>query len=560
MPRTEDAPPFRPWLREVMEPYEGRPDSTRLSLLVDVFILFCILASSVLVGLEHAFPEDIYVELGQVFYGLDILFTLIFVVEYGLRWYTARRPLLYPFTPYAIIDLLAILPSVLLLAADVMLGADLIMLRWARGVRLLRFMRLLRLVRLFKLLRHGFVLYRGVVELRIWYSAVQHRYRLKELGRLVLGALLALIVGANLLHVTEAALLGPAELAESPFGGYWESYWHIVIVLISGIEDKEPITLVGRLEVTMLMIAGVVVIGMLTGEICSILVQNAQRRGMVPAKPPRARLEQHIVILGCNSHIDRIIRLVHAALEGHHYILVVGPTADRLPTHPVQAYRRLFALRGDPADAEVLAEAAVEEALRVVVLAERADADERPRDVDNRSLMQALAVHCRSLQRQRRRTPITLEVLDPEALRYATQIPEIEPVLSQHIGERMVTQALLNHGITEIYDQLQTFDDTSELYTAPVPPELIGRSYREAQLHFLDADDEVMTLLGIDRSEDHVPSSRFWLSPEAPESGLSQGELVLGAGDRLILMAFHPPSFLQASKEAVWSGQLLSRS
>ncbi len=42
---------------EVMEPYAGRPDSTRLSLAVDLVVLACILVSCALVGVEHLYPE-----------------------------------------------------------------------------------------------------------------------------------------------------------------------------------------------------------------------------------------------------------------------------------------------------------------------------------------------------------------------------------------------------------------------------------------------------------------------------------------------------------------------
>jgi len=40
---------LRSTLREVMEPYSGGPDSTWLSLVVDIVVLLCILASCIMV-------------------------------------------------------------------------------------------------------------------------------------------------------------------------------------------------------------------------------------------------------------------------------------------------------------------------------------------------------------------------------------------------------------------------------------------------------------------------------------------------------------------------------
>ena len=67
---------LREILREILEPYEGRRDSTRLSLYVDLFILSCILASCALAPLEYFLPSR-----EQLLMRLECLFVAIFVVE-----------------------------------------------------------------------------------------------------------------------------------------------------------------------------------------------------------------------------------------------------------------------------------------------------------------------------------------------------------------------------------------------------------------------------------------------------------------------------------------------
>jgi voltage-gated potassium channel len=512
--------PLRLVLNEIMEPYRGEPDSPLLSLVVDLLVLACILASCALIPLEELYPEH-----GRLLWRLEQTFVGIFVLEYLVRWYAARNRLRYPFSFYAVIDLLAILPTVL------MLSHELLALRLVRGLRLLR---LLRVVRLVRLVRFGPLIIQGLIGLRVWLSALDHQYHLRKLGRLFVWAVAAWIIGANVVHVTELRLVGE----QGPFAEYWRSYWHVLIVLVSGIEDKEPLSLVGRVEVTLLMMAGIVVVGMLTGEIVSILVKKVQRAGKLAIKPPSARFEQHVLILGNNSHLDNVVRQVSAGLAYKHFVLVVCPEADTLPVTDARVYRKVFALAGDPVDARVLEQADVDLAYRVIVLSSDQEGGD-PRQRDNQALMETLAVICRG-----RRVPVVVELQTDESLRYAAPLTGIEVFVGRHYGAKLISQAVLKPGTTEIFDRLMTFtEQTNEFYTIPVPAELAGRGFSEARLHFLEHDDEDVVLVGLDRSPAGAPSTRFWLNPEPGVDGLEEGDLVLRRDDRLLVMAYERPSF-----------------
>lgn len=544
---------FRERLREVMDPYEDRRDSTRLSLVVDAVVLACILISCTLIVVEMVYLDTSDLSIHNLFWKLEVGFCTIFIVEYLLRWYVAPNRWLYPFTFYAIIDLLAVLPTLLLWGVEPML------LRMVRGLRLLRLARLARLLRLLKLLRYGFLIYRGWVRLTIRLHAIAHQYRLRQLGRILLWSLIAWFVGANVIHVTESRLVGPQSL----FADYGQSHWNMTIVLFSGIEDKEPVSLLGRIEMTLMMLTGVVMLSMLTGEIVSIIVRKAHRAGKVALKPPRAQLKQHIVILGINRHLDNVICQVHAALSGKHYLLVVGPHADDLPVTDPKIYQKVLALAGDPSDPHVLEQADLETAIRVIILgsatADRADTaisttglDHDACAADNRALMQALAVAARRPQ-----IPMVVELYSEDSLRFAQTLESVEFMLGKYYGERLISQGVLSPGVTGIYDELTTFSEFgNELYTVPVPEPLVGCTFAEAQLAFLDSDDESIVLMGIDRSEPHRPNTHFWLNPATQ---LSEADRVLLIDDKLIVMAFERPSFAGAAQEDLWNGKILSR-
>lgn len=540
-PLARARPPLRELVREIMEPYQGGPESTVYSLVLDLFVLFCILGSIALIPLDHFYPQH-----SHLFWQLEMVFTGIFCVEYVARFYAARSRLRYPFTFYAIIDLVAILPSLL------MLGQQFLALRAIRGIRLLRLLRLLRVVRLLKFVRYGHLLYRALVSFRIWFSTMNYQYRLWELGRLSLYVAIAWVVGANMLHFTETSLADDP----GPFTKYWDSYWNILIVLVSGIEDKEPLSLLGRIEMTAMMITGIVIVGMLTGEIVAILVRKAERAGKVAIKPPRGKLSGHFVILGTSSHVDAVIRELYTATAGKSYILVVAPDAENLPVTDPVIYRRVFGLSGDPVRLEVIEQAQIEAALRVVVLASD-EPGQPPHLVDNRTLMEALAVMSRKAGK-----PLVAEIRDQQTLDevHCLEDAGVEFILSRDYGEGLIAQAVLNPGVSEVFGRLMTFDvNTNELYTVPVPEELLGKTFRDAQLHFLDRDAEPVLPVGVDRSPPLIPHSQFMLNPVAGQCDIKEDDLTLRPGDSLIIMAYERPSFAHISKEQLWTGAILPR-
>jgi hypothetical protein len=169
--------------------------------------------------------------------------------------------------------------------------------------------------------------------------------------------------------------------------------------------------------------------------------------------------------------------------------------------------------------------------------------------------MATVAVVCR-----KRAVPMVVELTSERSLRYTHGLPEVDFVVGRAFAERMLSQAVLNPGVTEVYDHLLTFtEESNELYTVPVPSELVGRSFTEAQLYFLDHDEETICLIGIDRSPPGRPSSSFVVCPQAPAAGLDESSQRLGRGDRLIVLAFHRPSFATPEASERWRSTWLAR-
>jgi voltage-gated potassium channel len=523
-----------------MEPHDGGPDTQRWSIAVNLFIMACILASSVLVIVEHATGGGTGRCPAEVLWAAEVAFTAVFTVEYLLRWYAAPDRLTYPLGFYAVIDLLAIVPSFILLSHVIDIAPGFLALRLLRVARLLR---VLRLVRLLKIVRHGNMIFRLMLDLRVWLSAVRDHYHLDRLVRLLAWTALTWVLGANVVWVTESTLAG----ASTPYSSYWPSYWNVIVVLVSGMDAETPVTVAGMVEVTLLLLAGICIVGLLTGEIVSIIVRSAARRGKLTLKPPGLALSQHIVVLGTNRHLPNVITQIAAALQGPSHLVVVSPEAGDIEQIDAGRARRVMALAGDPSSEDVLREACVSEASRVIVLSSDRD-DEPCRERDNRALMHALAVQARA-----REVPLVVELQELDSLRYARTIPTAECIVRHEFGEKLIGQAVLCPGVTALYTELLTFtDDSNELYVMDVPRFLAGWTFARMQRWFMEHDEETILPVGIDRSAGETRYTRFDLHPDGAE--------VLGPGDRLIVMAYEPPSYTHVTEEDLWSGRTLARS
>lgn len=222
----------------------------------DVLLLVAIFASVVVACLDTV--ESLSQRFGPVFYVLEWCFTVLFTIEYLLRLYCVRRPLKYAFSFFGIIDLLAVLPTYILLFYQS--GAS---------FTVVRALRLLRVFRIFKL---------------VWFMN-----EADELGQAILNARAKVVVffGFVLIVVTIAGTLmyeienyGRA-VTGAPGEGFRnipESiYWAIVTMTTVGYGDIVPHTVLGKMVASLLILIGYSLIIVPTGFVSAEFV-SAKRR------------------------------------------------------------------------------------------------------------------------------------------------------------------------------------------------------------------------------------------------------------------------------------------
>ncbi len=177
----------------------------------------------------------------------EVVITVLFTLEYILRFYLAERKRDYSFSFYGIIDFAAILPFYL----DLLLGTEVAVLRAFRALRLLRIFRLLKIVRYNK------------ASDRLLKALSESK---EEFTLFFFTTLILLFISAAGIYYFEHPVQPEA------FSSILHSLWWAVVTLTTvGYGDVYPITLGGRIFTFIILLIGLGVVAAPAGLIASAL-------------------------------------------------------------------------------------------------------------------------------------------------------------------------------------------------------------------------------------------------------------------------------------------------
>lgn len=222
--------------KRIFEIIEIAGENDRYSAVYDSFMMVVILISLVPLAFKETNP---------VFDLVNAVTAFCFIADYVLRLATAdlklRRGwisfLIYPFTPMAIVDLLAVLPSFTTLFAG------------------LRLMKLLRLFRTFRVFR-SFKMFRYTKSMRIIADVIKSQ-------RAPLLAVCSMAAGYILISALVIFNVEP-----ETFNNFFEAiYWATVSLTTVGYGDIYPITTIGRIVTMISSFVGIAIVALPAGII-----------------------------------------------------------------------------------------------------------------------------------------------------------------------------------------------------------------------------------------------------------------------------------------------------
>ncbi|MBT2786662.1 MULTISPECIES: ion transporter [unclassified Halomonas] len=211
----------------------------------DIALIVAILISVavILLGSVERYAEHY----GALFFYVEWILTLLFSLELIVRIYCLERPLLYLKSFYGIVDLIAILPTWLVLLVP---GAHGLVI-----VRILRVLRIFRILRLMEFVGEAGLLIdalkRSLRQILLFFSAI----------------FMVITLFAALMYTIESPEAGFTSIPMS-------MYWAIVSMTTVGYGDIVPATALGKAITMVLMLLGYSIIAVPTGVFSAQVIRS----------------------------------------------------------------------------------------------------------------------------------------------------------------------------------------------------------------------------------------------------------------------------------------------
>ena len=226
---------------------------TRAGRWFDILLILLIIISVSAVLLDSI--ASVHARYSDLLYRLELIFTVLFTLEYALRLYSTPDKRRYLFSFYGVIDLLSILPTY-------------IAFFYPSAVYLIvvRIMRVLRVFRILKLMR-----YMG--EANMLYAALLQARR--KIFVFLFSVVTLIIIFGALMFIIEGGENGFDSIPQS-------IYWAIVTITTVGYGDVAPQTPFGQFIAAIAMICGYAIIAVPTGIIGAELMQQVHDQKNTP--------------------------------------------------------------------------------------------------------------------------------------------------------------------------------------------------------------------------------------------------------------------------------------
>jgi len=223
--------------KRVFEVIEVAESGDYLSLFYDILMIVSIVVSLIPLAFKTSY---------ELFNYTDVITTFLFIMDYSLRFITAdfklkkghvKSFIIYPFTLWAIIDLLSILPSVTLLYSEF------------KMLRIFIMIRTLKIIRVFKTFRYS-------KSIDIITKVIKNsKHPLMAVGSLAVGYVL-----------TSALIIFNVE--SDSFESFFDAvYWATVSLTTVGYGDIYPVTTEGRVIAMISSLCGIALVALPAGII-----------------------------------------------------------------------------------------------------------------------------------------------------------------------------------------------------------------------------------------------------------------------------------------------------
>ncbi len=255
---------------------------TKAGQIFDIVLLILIGASVAVVMLESV--EELRERHAARFLFFEWMFTLIFTVEYIIRLLVVRKKRKYALSFFGVVDLLSILPTYVAL--------------FLTGSQYLMVIRILRLLRMFRVLKMAHHFGQANVLMNALRSSAP------KISVFLFFILTLVAIEGTLMYLIEGA-------RNPGFSSIPQSiYWAIVTITTVGYGDVAPLTVLGKVLASLIMLSGFAIIAVPAGIVTAEIGEGLFKRiGMDSRECPQCAWKGHDPAAnfckhcGCKLHI-----------------------------------------------------------------------------------------------------------------------------------------------------------------------------------------------------------------------------------------------------------------
>jgi voltage-gated potassium channel len=204
----------------------------------------------------------------------------------------------------------------------------------------------------------------------------------------------------------------------------------------------------------------------------------------------KLNLQNHVVICGYNSNIERVISGIISSSRSLPGIVLINTLPETEITDLIERFpaASIRFVSGDYTAEPALMRASIGKASSAIILAD--PGPEYLAKPDDRTLIAALAI--KSVARN---VEVCAELLDAANEVHLKRAGVDQIIFSGEFNGFLLSSAVMTPGITQALREIMRTDRGSTIKRAPIPSELVGKPFRTAAMDFMERQGSL--LIGI---------------------------------------------------------------
>ncbi|MHB1471329.1 MAG: potassium channel family protein [Thermoplasmataceae archaeon] len=273
----------------------------------------------------------------------------------------------------------------------------------------------------------------------------------------------------------------PQSGIHSLFTSLW---WVMQTVTTVGYGDTPVVGLYARINGIFIMVAGIGSVGFLLANLGSNLIDNRLARKIGEA---RTRMKQHIIICNFNDQAAEVARDI---LKEDIPVLILSQTKPRIEDPNIDY------VNGSSLNVADLDKAGITKCKTAIILADRKNEGEDVPAVDAKTI-----VSIANIKRINPQIYVIAELLSRDNENTARNLGADEIIVKGNVSSLLISNAVLNPGISKIYGELLRTDGKMRFEEVPVDDSFRGKATREFH-DYLEKNGKV--LIAVRKGDDII--------------------------------------------------------